>query len=200
MSQAAEAFENDGNGSLATAMASTANVVEQVTTELTALERYITLTIPQMEDGNNFGVTIQLAVLKQITEAREKNDSAMEELMKYSSSRADALEKCKLPSVSISETETVSESNSQENTEEKSSKSTAKETKTIKSKTEPSPALAARQQAVVAVDVLYYSKAKTAYSRAVTAYLTVLDFYDKNQKKISQPKGTQGSSSYHSMY
>merc|ERR1712226_1434083 len=80
---------------------------------------FITLTIPQMEDGNNFGVTVQLALLKQITEAREKNDSAMEDLMKYGGSRAEALEKCKLPSVAVTQTDTVSESNSQENTEEK---------------------------------------------------------------------------------
>merc|ERR1712226_1823774 len=113
-----------------------ANVVEQVTSDLNIVEQYITLTIPQMEDGNNFGVTVQLALLKQITEAREKNDAAMEELMKYSGSRAEALEKCKLPSVAVTQTDTVSESNSQENTEEKSKKSTAKETKTVSTKTE----------------------------------------------------------------
>merc|ERR1712226_664421 len=126
MSLAAEAFEKDGNPALASALAATANVVEQLTTDLTALEQFITLTIPQMEDGNNFGVTVQLALLKQITEAREKNDSAMEDLMKYSSSRAEALEKCKLPSVAVTQTDTVAESNSQENIEEKSTKSTAK--------------------------------------------------------------------------
>ena len=203
LSQAAEALEKDGGGSLAAALAATVNLVDKVSSDMTTVEQYITLTVPQMEDGNNFGVTVQLAAMKQISDAQEKLDKSLEELMKYSSSRAEALEKCKFPSTSVSETSTVSESNSQENSDEaKVTKSNSKETKSVTTKTDPpSPEQAIRLQALVAVDLLYYSKAKTCYSRAVGTYLYILDFYDKNQQKITKPKGSRdGSSGYSSMY
>ena len=201
LSEAGEAIQKDGNTVVASALSATTNLLGEVSSDLNMLEQYINLTIPKMEDGNNFGVTVQLALLKQISDSREKVfDAALEDLMKYSSSRADALEKCKEPSTSITETSTTSESNSQENTEEKSSKSSSKETKTVVSKSEPTSALTSRQNAVTAVDVLYYNKAKSAYFRALTAYLSSLDFYDKNQEKISAPKGSRGGGGYSSMY
>ena len=204
LSQAAEALEKDGGSSLASALAATVNLVDKVSTDLTAVEQFINLSLPQVEDGNNFGVTIQLAGLKHITEAQEKLDKSLEELMKYSSSRADALEKCKLPSTSVTETSTVSESNSQENADDaKVTKSSSKETKSVSTKTDPSPSpeQAIRQQALVAVDLLYYSKAKNAYTRAMNAYVAVIDFCDKNQQKINEPKGSRdGDTGYSSMY
>ncbi|KAL7577636.1 hypothetical protein ACA910_015154 [Epithemia clementina (nom. ined.)] len=205
LSQAAESLEKDGGASLSSALGATVNLIDKVSTDMTLVEQYITLTVPQMEDGNNFGVTIQLAAIKQITDAQEKLDKALDELMKYSAARADALEKCKLPSTSITETNTVSESNSQENAEEaKTTKSSSKETKSTTTKTDPSPTKeqVLRQQALVAVDLLFYSKAKTAYSRAMTAYLATLDFYHKNEQKITKPKGSHDGSptGYSSMY
>jgi len=52
----------------------------------------------------------------------------------------------------------------------------------------------------VAVDVLFYSKAKTAMETALTAYTTTIDFLDKNKEKIEKPKGSAGRSGYSSMY
>lgn len=221
LSQAAEALEKHSSNAtetaasaavaatsaLSSALGATVSLMDKVSTDLTVVEQYITLTIPQMEDGNNFGVSIQLQAIKQITDARESMDKALEELIKYSSARAEALEKCKLvpATTSITETSTESKSSSQENADPaKTTAASSTETKSVTTKTEPNPTPEQvwRRQALVAVDLLYYSKAKNAYSRTLMAYLSALDFYFKNETKITQPKGSRDGSStgYQSMY
>jgi Proteasome activator pa28 beta subunit len=189
---------------LVKALAATSEALDSTVTACMTMERYILLTIPKMEDGNNFGVTVQLAALKQMKDDREKLEKLLEELSKYASSRADAMEKCKLSSVSSSKTTTSSTSNADTKGGEKagstSSTSTSTEEKTVESANQVAEA-AFRQQAVWAVDVLYYSKARTAFMSALTCYVTAVDFLDKNQEKIAAPKGTTGGrASYSSMY
>lgn len=209
MSQTVEMIEkknsdNDttnDNTIVATALAETINIIDIVTTNMTLLEQFIMLSIPQMEDGNNFGVTVQLALLKQITDYRDKNNTHLDELMKYNTTRADLIEKLKLPTVVITETKIQSESKGIENNEDKNSSSSNQETKTISTRNDiHAMLLQQRQQSIVTNDVLFYNKAKHIYSQTVSMYLAILDFYHKNQTKLLQPKGSRGSSTYSSMY
>ena len=192
------------NAVLVKALNATSEAVDTTMTACLTMERYVLLTIPKMEDGNNFGVTVQLAALKQMKDDRERLEKVLEELSKYASSRADALEKCKLNSSSSSKTTTASTSNADTKGGEKSgvtsSTSSSTEEKTVESANQIAEA-SFRQQAVWAVDALYYSKARTAFMFALTCYLTAVDFLDKNQEKIAAPKGsTGGRASYSSMY
>lgn len=50
--------------------------------------------VPKMADGNNFGVDVQLAVLKEITEASQWLTQQASELPQYHEHRANAFEKC----------------------------------------------------------------------------------------------------------
>lgn len=43
--------------------------------------------MPQMEDGNNFGVTVQMMMSKVLKEEREKCDKVLSESSKYYASR-----------------------------------------------------------------------------------------------------------------
>merc|ERR1712194_840145 len=69
------------------------------------LERFVGLHIPQMEDGNNFGVGVQMMFAKLLKEEREKMDKSLSESSKYYSSRAESIDKFShLPKTSKTET------------------------------------------------------------------------------------------------
>jgi Proteasome activator pa28 beta subunit len=185
------------NPSCQSAVAATLDAVDHVLTVCAALERYIQLAVPKVEDGGNFGVSIQLAAIKVITDQVEKLEKGSEELFKYASTRADALEKCKLAATTQtkSATTTVSESagNDKEKGEIKSNSTTRsteeKSVDTVSSTVES----ALRKQAVVAVDVRFFGKAKSTMTATILALLAVVDFMDKNKVKIAEPKGDSGS-------
>jgi Proteasome activator pa28 beta subunit len=209
------AFENAGSNGSGVAVengvceASVNATLDAAGTALDAfqtLERYIQLTIPTMEDGGNFGVSVQLAALKVITDTIDKIEKGVEELYKYPSARADALEKCKLPATSITKTSTVAASESAGTDAEKgdvksTSKSQSTEEKSIESGTGTSAELALRKKAVLGVDVRFYAKAKATYQNVITGFLAVMDFMEKNKDKIGKPKGDGGARGYsHNMY
>jgi Proteasome activator pa28 beta subunit len=193
------------NATCASAIAATLDAVDHVQSACTTLERYIQLTVPKMEDGGNFGVGIQLAAIKVITDQVEKLDKAAVELFGYTSARADALEKCKLPANTATKSSTTSISESSGTDAEKGdtkSNSTTRSTEEKSIDTVSNAAEAAlRKQAVVAVDVRYHAKAKATLAATITTLLLVVDFMDKNQVKIGAPKGDGGSRNYSgSMY
>jgi hypothetical protein len=196
---AADVTSNDAAAALVEA---TQDATDAILGDMVLLEQYIHLTIPKMEDGNNFGVTVQLTVLKQITDSKDLLTKNLDELSKYASSRADALEKCKLPSQSTSFSTTKSQSDAAGNDKEKgdtktTQTSTTKEEKTTESSS-VSPELKYRKMAVTAVDVAYFSKAKNLFQTAMIGYMAALDFMSKNSDKIALPKGSEGK--YASMY
>ena len=51
------------------------------------LERFIGLHVPQMEDGNNFGVTVQMMMSKFLKEERERCEKILADTSKYYASR-----------------------------------------------------------------------------------------------------------------
>lgn len=130
----------------------------------------------------------------------------MEDLLKYKATRADALEKCKLPSKSSSSTVTESSSTSKGKTtkdgdQESSDEKKVAETKATETGQTESADIVLRGEAVVAVDIMYYGRAKAALRYGLMGYMNVLNFFDLNQEKINKPKGSRGSSGhYSSMY
>jgi len=198
----ASSYENEP---LSLALATTVDAVYSVECDVATFEKYVTLTLPKMEDGNNFGVTIQLQVLKHLQELKEKLSKGMEELSKYSSSRADALDKCGLPTQTKTSTATESDSAKADTGGEKgdtktTSKGTSKEEKTTATETKETPGHVYRKKAVIECDVLYFTKARSLFQVALTGYLGILDFMDKNKEKIEKPKGSQGTGGYTGMY
>eukprot|EP00934_Nitzschia_sp_Nitz4_P001264 Nitzschia sp. Nitz4//scaffold23_size168460//122133//123035//NITZ4_002238-RA/size168460-processed-gene-0.232-mRNA-1//1//CDS//3329543692//1264//frame0 len=180
------------NEAVAKGVAVTLDVLSTLSLQVQTIEQFLHLHIPQMEDGNNFGVTIQLALLKQLSEFQEAVAKHIDTLAGYASARADALEKLKLPSVSKSVTKSTSVTTTDGKQEDKTAEST--EEKATESDT-TGPAYASRVQAVVAVDVLYYSKAQRAFQSSLSLFLAALDCMDKNQDKLEKPKGSGGFTS-----
>lgn len=163
-----------------------------------SVEVFIHLHIPKMEDGNNFGVSVQLSMLKQLSEIQEAAGKAIDDLSGYANARAESLSKLSLPSASTS----VTKSNSSTTTDGKKEEKTSETTEEKKSSSESSgPAFESRVAALVETDTLYYSKAQRAFQSVMTLYMGALDFMDKNKDKLEMPKGSGGShSGYASMY
>ena len=185
------------NADCANCVSMTIDAADSVLQQMATMEQYIHLTVPSMEDGGNWGVGVQLAAVKVIQDSRTKMETAVDELYKYAATRADALEKLKLPSKTATKTMTSSTSESKGQDKEKgetgsTATSQNTETKTTESSNE-SPEASLRQAALTAVDVRYYTKAKATFQLTITTFLVVTDFLDKNRVKIEKPKGDSGA-------
>ena len=177
------------NPAVEDALRASQDAVAQALEDMATLEDYIVLHVPQMEDGNNFGVTVQLAALKQLKETSEALHKLLDDMAKYYGARADAMDKLNLESESSSET--------------KKEENDGKETKTTLTKEsvqKKGQQTYHRVQAVYAVDTLYYAVAKKAFRAVKSAYIANLDFLLKNKEKLESPKGSGGGSNYASMF
>lgn len=155
------------------------------------LERFVNLHVPQMEDGNNFGVTVQLMFSKLIKEEREKMEKSLSETSKYYSSRADAIDKFShLPKTSSTETKSTSKSNAtggKEGDEKKESTSTSMEEKT--STIDGGKVNAHRAKALAALDAQMYLDLAGALQSMMDGYVVILDNLEKNWDKLENPRG-----------
>jgi len=208
LSEAQNAFSTptgDAPEKVVAAVTSTCDVLDTIIHQMGMLDRYLYLTIPKMEDGNNFGVTVQLNGLKQLQDDTKVLVAALDDIMKYYSSRADLVEKCKFPTSSTIKTKSESSSSVKStSTKEEENKEGKSEDSKSDSKTLETEHTTAEQklrlQALAVCDVLYYSKCKAAYTKSTTCYMTAIDYMDKNKEKLSKPKGTNGGGSYSGMY
>jgi hypothetical protein len=197
------------NASLTQLHAKVRTVLESATDSLNKISLFIALRMPKMEDGNNFGVTVQLHVMKELKDTIEKLESKLDDLPSYFSKRADAVDKLGMPSTSTTDTKTNSSSDSnatktggeKEGTEaeQKKSDSATQETKTTS--TTQSAAQLWRQQHVVSIDVAHYANLKRSLMFVIHSYLILLDYVEKNQSKLEKPKGSDdGKGAFSSMY
>lgn len=177
------------NPNVMAALAASQDAVAQALDDMSTMTDYIVLHFPKMEDGNNFGVTIQMTAIKQLQETVDALTKSLDELSKYFSARADAMDKVQLGS------QTASETQKEENDGTATKTTITKETKKTSGQQEFH-----RVQAVYAIDVQYYALAKKAFRIVKSAYVANVDFLLKNQDKIEAPKGKEGGSNFSSMY
>jgi len=187
------------NSTLQKAIPVTRDASSTMVGHIHALKTFITLSLPIMEDGNNFGVSIQLEVLKAMTEASKEINNVMEEFPKYYSARADALDKLNLLKSTTTSTKT---SRSSEGTNKgvkevedgpTSSKNESNEEKTITtgvSNVLADKTLTHRIQHVVSLDLQLYAKLQLAMQQSILSYASLLDNVEKNYLKLSMPKGS----------
>mmetsp|Transcript_26196 Transcript_26196/g.56174 ORF Transcript_26196/g.56174 Transcript_26196/m.56174 type:complete len:241 (+) Transcript_26196:67-789(+) len=183
------------NEKVAQAIATTLDQLAAHATLLNTVDYFISLHVPKIEDGGNFGVGVQLDLVKKLVEKKKMVTEAVDDLLKYNESRANALTKLKLPT-----TETFS-SHKEDVTDEdgKTGKVELTSKGLKKSSSAEGPVYEACVAAVVAVDTLYYSKAGGVFSEIIISLVTIMDFIDKNKDKLVEPKGKSGGSAF-SMY
>lgn len=188
------------NDAVSKAVTTTLDAVESLSDTCRTLEYFVQLHVPTIEDGGNFGVGVQLDLLKKLNDVQDAVSKNVDELCGYANARAEALSKLGLPSSSTSVTKTSSTSTTDDKKEDKTSETTEE-----KESSSPSsgPAYESRLAAVVAVDTLYYSKARKIFHQCLMSYVAAMDFMDKNQDKLLKPRsnnGGMGGSGYSSMY
>jgi hypothetical protein len=157
------------NETVVKAVNGTLDQVEAVSQMARTLEYFIALHIPKIEDGGNFGVGVQLDLVKKLGEIQEATGKSTEELLGYQSARAEAIGKLSLPSSSTTVTKSSGNTTTDGKKEEKTSETTEE-----KESSSPSsgPAFESRLASVVAVDTLYYSKARGTFQTCKSAYKT----------------------------
>lgn len=167
--------------------------------KIMTLERFIIMHIPAIEDGNNFGVSVQMVVLKILKETREDWTKKLETLPSYYSTRADAVDKLNL--VKVTQTETLSESNTnsaggKDGDESKKTSTTSKEEK----KTGGASPDVARIKHLVAIDLKWYFELQASLIALQNGYIAIHENIEKNKNKLTTPKGSNGGRSSMSMY
>jgi len=183
------------NTSLAPAVESYLDIISSTIDEMQTLDRYIMLHIPQMEDGNNFGVTVQMMVSKALTDSREKLSKMLATVPTYNSARADAVEKLGLQKVATSITKTTSDSTSTggaDGDEKKGSTSNVQEEKTVGS-AGIEDRMTLRLVHVASLDVQFYFQLRSGLLDCRDTYLMILDNVEKNKSKLTSPKGSGAS-------
>lgn len=143
------------------------------------------------QDGNNFGVTVQMMFNKLLKEEREKMEKALGETSKYYSSRADAIDKFShLPKLSVTETKSTSKSSAtggKDGDENKDSTSTSTEEKT--STSDGGKVNMHRVKALAALDAQTYADLVGALQSMIDGYVVILDNLEKNWDKLESPRG-----------
>lgn len=179
---------DSANSLLTTSIPAARDAISLGISHVQTLERFISLNVPQMEDGNNFGVTVQMTVAKFLKETREAWAKKLESVPAYYASRAEAVEKLNLSKTSASETKTESKSDS---TGGKEGDQSTTETKIVKEEktSNGSKTNVFRAGHLLALDVQLYCELQSALMMLVDGYATVLDNMEKNKEKLESPKG-----------
>lgn len=188
------------NTTISKIIPATQDLLYAIISDIQTLERYISIHVPPMEDGNNFGVSVQMTISKVLKDMREDFTKRMDGFSKYYASRAEAVEKLNLAKVSTTETKTKTDSDSSggKDGDEK------KVTTTVVVKEECSTSGLKREnyfrlKHLVSLDVQFYSEMRSVCVMVLDAYAVILDNMEKNKEKLLAPKGTSGGNNF-SMY
>lgn len=189
---------------LSKAIESYIDILSKCIDQILTIERFITLHMPKMEDGNNFGVTVQMTVSKALSEARESMTKKLDAIPSYYSSRADAVDKLGLIKGTVSKTETKSVSEAtggKDGDEKKTSQTSVEEVKTVGNDSEKSgAAIKLRLLHIASLDVQCYSNIRYGLLDSMNTYLMIVDNVEKNKEKLTEPKGSSGGTSHMGMY
>ncbi|CAM9510092.1 unnamed protein product [Choristocarpus tenellus] len=157
---------------------------------LKSLMTWISLKVPKIEDGNNFGVAVQGDVLKVVSEQYDDLLKDMRALPEYHEKRAGAWSK--IAKTTSKETKTSKSSSSEKGGKDgdvsKQSSSTSEEESSKSASYSPDYALQ-----IVDIDTNEYISLHHSLLKARNGLLIAGDMVEKNIEKIMHPKGTNTS-------
>merc|ERR1712166_34397 len=153
---------------------------------LRQLEVWVSLLIPGVADGNNFGVEVQEMVVKMIKERKEAVKALVEGLNKYSSERGDLWGESVFP---------VSTKKSASKGAKKSAGGEKDTSETTESEDVATSYPMVCSDAVVAIaghDTQHYFHLRSTVQEVWKTYAIVYDQLTKNLEKIQDPRGEAG--------
>ena len=158
--------------------------------ELGTVARWISLAVPKVEDGGNWGVEVQHHAHKLIKDVIKKLREEGAEAPKYYAERAGALEKFTGSKDRVTDTTTSKTASTGGKDGDSTVESTASSTKELAK--EPMAPLADAVASVAAMDTKWYFTAKAWLEDMRDELAVVADTLEKNVEKITAPKGSQG--------
>lgn len=193
---AASAFGQDladSNKLNSEALMSVRNEVSSLISTLDAIVAWITLSVPKIEDGGNFGVSIQFEIRKAIADVRKDLKDKFDALADYHEKRAALVPKA-VNKVKIERKETESSSNStggEKGEESKTSKSSSTDTSQTLSDVLPD-----NVDALIDFDVKWYFNFLCIMNDVVNGHAGVSSLVRLNKEKLEKPRG---STNYYGM-
>lgn len=157
--------------------------------DLQKLSRWISLMIPPIEDGNNFGVAVQGEVLKVVNEKCAQIYGLFQALPGYHKDRASAWKEVR-DAVGTS-TNTVTKKEEKEG-DEQAKKTVCTESKEVAGQNSSNHPDGVAH--IVALDVQTYFHLYNSLQLVRDTYIIIGDAIEKNIAKIEAPKGTGGGS------
>ncbi|CAM9178235.1 unnamed protein product [Ascophyllum nodosum] len=183
------------NKDLSALLSTVRDEVTQALNILLALKRWIRVQVPTIEDGNNFGVSVQREVAGAIDELLEPMQKALDKLPGYFEKRASAWDKIatKISKETKKSNSTAKETGGKDGDLSKTSDSSTTEDKTSQGWSAPDSSLH-----LIAIDVSCFVDLHHMALQARDALIISADMIGKNVKKLQKPKGTnnRGSSMY----
>jgi len=178
------------NSALAKSIPIYRNTISQGIANILTLERWLTLHIPVMEDGNNFGVSIQMTVNESMKKKREAWAKRLEDIPTYYSTRAEAVDKLGLPKSTKSETKTQTTTESKGGKDGDESKSNTTVVCEEKNDAGWLQSNYFRMKHLVSIDVQFYASSYISMIDFLNDYISILDAVEKNKEKLTSPKGS----------
>ena len=163
---------------------------------LKAVARWVSMAVPVVEDGNNFGCDVQAHVLKIVQDTAKKLEANVESLAAYSKDRGEAISKV-VPSASRKTSNSESTTNTVGGKEEDAGDKTST-TKSSSSESSESDVVEDTLDHVIMIDLKWYNKLKGMCVDMMDSLAFCGDIMHKNLEKIENPRG-EGSSGF-SMY
>ncbi|CAM9903251.1 unnamed protein product [Scytosiphon promiscuus] len=192
---AASGFVATENEAMSALLSAVRDEVAQALNGLLALKRWIRVQVPKIEDGNNFGVSVQLDVAKGIDELTSPVASSLGELPGYFESRATAWDKIRKKTSTESKTSTSAskDTGGKDGDSSKTSESSSKEEKTSESTSSPDSS-----NHLIALDIKWFVSLHHILLKARDSLVCAADMIEKNMEKLVRPKGTntQGGGMY----
>jgi len=158
--------------------------------DIVTIERFISLNIPVIEAGGNFGASVQASVLEVLKKKRTQLETSWQGLPAYHKERAAAMKECVCPKVEKTSTscnETKTEGGKAEDAGEK--KTTTKSTESSQSTQAP---LRDHILHVVALDQKWFFRLQSLHQETMDVFAFICDLMIKNLEKVKNPRGTGG--------
>ena len=157
---------------------------------LQSLEVWLSLSIPAVSDGNNFGVEIQEHICKLITEKKAAVKTLFDGLNEYSTKRSDLWGKAIFPVV---ETKKASKGSNKSTGGEKGDTQGTSESEDVS--TAYNMVLSDAVVAIAGLDTQQYFTCKMTFQEIWKIYAVIHDQVTKNMEKLTNPRNDGGASS-----
>jgi len=142
---------------------------------------WLFIKVPEVSDGNNFGVDVQNFVMTELKGLRTEITAMLDCVSAYHAAKAAVLEKVVKP-----KTKTVDE---ESKTETEGDKTTVKSSKTEKVASKEEPPLPDYVKQAAAIDVKEYHACYLRLTDIRNAYVKAHLLYSKNAKRLADPRG-----------